>query len=287
MNDNLQAINIASPLGSLDAYVYWVNQIPMLSAEEEKELAIKFRCDGDLEAARRLILSHLRFVVHVAKNYQGYGLQQADLIQEGTIGLMKAVKRFNPEIGVRLVSFAIHWIKAEIHEFVLRNWRIVKIATTKAQRKLFFNIRRAAKKLAWFNNEEIQHVAQELKVSPEEVRQMEARMSNYDVAFDNGLDEDDEKNTHDPSNYLEAQTLNPEDALENADWSMSQDEKLHAALQKLDIRGRAILEKRWFAEKKATLHELAAEYKISAERIRQIEQEAMMKIKKLMLLQSA
>ena len=283
MSINSHALNVAPSLGSLEEYIYWVNQIPMLTADEEKQFATKFQSDGDLQAARQLILSHLRLVVHTAKNYQGYGLQLADLIQEGTIGLMKAVKRFNPNVGVRLVSFAIHWIKAEIHEFVLRNWRIVKIATTKAQRKLFFNIRRATKKLTWLDSEEVQQVAQNLKVSPKEVRVMEARMSNHDIAFDNSLDDDDDHNTNDPVNYLEAQTPNPADSLEIDNWNATQDDKLHAALKQLDERSCNVLKQRWFAENKATLQELAKKYSVSAERIRQIEQEAMRKIKDLML----
>lgn len=274
---NSKAVAFAPPIGSIDAYVYWINKIPMLTAAEELELATKFRCDGDLNAARRLVLAHLRFVAHVAKNYLGYGLSKADLIQEGNIGLMKAVKRFDPTVGVRLVSFAVHWIKAEIHEFVLRNWRIVKIATTKAQRKLFFNLHRATKKLNWFSCEEVLHIAQELKIDPKEVRVMEARMSNFDVSFDSSSEEDD---FNDPVNYLEARTLNPLDEIADIEFGKDQAEYLATALCKLDQRSCDILERRWLRENKATLHELAAEYNISAERVRQIEVGAMEKLKK-------
>jgi RNA polymerase sigma-32 factor len=277
---NNKAITITPPIGSIDAYIYWVNQIPMLTAEEELELATRFRRDGDLNAARQLVLAHLRFVAYVAKNYLGYGLSKADLMQEGTIGLMKAVKRFDPSVGVRLVSFAVHWIKSEIHEFVLRNWRIVKIATTKAQRKLFFNLRRSSKKLNWFSNDEVLHIARELKVNPKEVRVMEARMNNADVAFDSSSDEDDnEINLSDPVNYLAANTLNPLDEIANVEFDKIQIEHLMGALSGLDQRSREILERRWLKENKATLHELAAEYSISAERVRQIEETAMRKLK--------
>lgn len=274
-------ITFTPSIGSIDAYVYWVNKIPMLTAAEEVELAVQFRRDGDLNAARKLILAHLRFVTHVAKNYLGYGLSQADLIQEGTIGLMKAVKRFDPSVGVRLVSFAVHWIKAEIHEFVLRNWRIVKVATTKAQRKLFFNLRRATKKLNWFSNDEVLHIARELKVNPQEVRVMEARMNNADVVFDGSSEGDDgEVNWADPANYLVANTENPLDEIANVEFDKVQVEHLTEALSKLDQRSREILERRWLSENKATLHELAAVYNVSAERIRQIEEMAMRKLKK-------
>jgi len=278
-----KAITFTPAIGSIDAYIYWVNKIPMLTASEELELATRFRRDGDLNAARQLVLAHLRFVAHVAKNYLGYGLAKADLIQEGTIGLMKAVKRFDPAMGVRLVSFAVHWIKAEIHEFVLRNWRIVKVATTKAQRKLFFNLRRATKKLNWFSNDEVLHIARELKVDPKEVRIMEARMGNADVTFDSSSEEDDDEiNWSNPVNYLEASTPNPLDEIANFEFDKVQVEHLGAALGKLDQRSRKILKRRWLDENKATLHELAAEYNISAERIRQIEEAAMKKLKKLL-----
>ena len=279
---NAYALTLVPSIGNIDAYIYWVNQIPMLSVEEELELAINLRKHNDLDAARRLILPHLRFVVHVAKGYLGYGLSKADLIQEGTIGLMKAVKRFNPEMGVRLVSFAVHWIKAEIHEFVLRNWRIVRIATTKAQRKLFFNLRRATKKLNWFSNEEVINIAKELKVDPKEVRVMEARLHNVDLSFDGYSDEEGKENEvsyNNPAYYLEADTKNPADELADSELNVVQGSRLSEALSKLDTRSRNILEDRWLSENKRTLHDLATKYKISAERVRQIEETAMKKIK--------
>lgn len=282
--NNSNKTPVATPaMGSIDAYIYWVNQFPMLTSEEELALATKFRSDGDLEAARRLVLAHLRFVVHVAKNYLGYGLPKADLIQEGTIGLMKAVKRFDPTMGVRLVSFAVHWIKAEIHEYVLRNWRIVKIATTKAQRKLFFNLRRAKKKLNWFSNEEVLHIAEELKVKPEDVKAMEARMYSSDLSFDGYEDDDGEESVgYNPSNYLVADTQNPVDELADFEINHIKTERLAEVLSKLDLRSREILNERWLKENKATLHELAAKYNVSAERIRQIEESALKKLKKEM-----
>lgn len=298
MNTNLQIIERAFPIGSIDAYGYWVNQIPMLSKEEEQALASKLKHEGDLEAARRLILSHLRFVVHIAKGYLSYGLQQADLIQEGNIGLMKAVKHFDPDRGVRLVSFAVHWIKAEIHEFVLRNWRIVKMATTKAQRKLFFNLRKMAHKmgrLGWFTKDEIHAVAKELKVKPEEVMSMEMRLNNSDVAFDGIYDEDDDSdgergNWSAPCNYLSIQdqsaSADPAEYLENEDWTAAREQHLNKALQCLDLRSRDIIAQRWLAGKKATLHKLAAKYNVSAERVRQLEQMAMLKLKQEITAQS-
>lgn len=283
MNTSLQVYDAALPIGSLDAYIYRVNNIPVLSAEEEHELASRFRLQQDLDAARKLILANLRFVVRIAQGFAGYGLSQADLIQEGNIGLMKAVKRFDPSVGVRLITFAVHWIKSEIHEFVLRNWRIVKIATTKAQRKLFFNLRRAAKKLAWFNEDEINHVAKELNVSTKEVRIMEERLlSGGDISF-SATDEDEEKDhTHIPEHYLTApQNFNPEYALESANWSQKREENLTYALEQLDDRSRDILQQRWLTDTKSTLHELAAKYKVSAERIRQLEENALKKLKAL------
>lgn len=279
-NTSLQIIDSALPIGSLDAYIYRVNGIPVLSAAEEQELAQKFRLQQDLDAARKLVLANLRFVVRIAQGFTGYGLSQADLIQEGNIGLMKAVKRFDPAMGVRLITFAVHWIKSEIHEFVLRNWRIVKIATTKAQRKLFFNLRRAAKKLAWFTNEEIEHVAKELNVSTKEVRTMEERLLNGgDVSF-SATEEDEENNTNIPEKYLTApQSFNPEYALENDNWSKSREENLANALEQLDERSRDILQQRWLTDSKSTLHELAAKYNVSAERIRQLEENALKKLK--------
>ena len=269
-------------IGSIDAYIYWVNKVPMLSAAEELEPATKLKQNGDLNAAKKLVLANLRYVVSIANGYNGYGLAKADLIQEGAIGLMKAVKRFDPAIGVRLMTFAIHWIKAEIHEFVLRNWRIVKIATTKAQRKLFFNLRRATKQLTWFNNEEILNIAKKLKVEPAEVRTMEARMSQADMAFDSAEDDDgdNEANFSNPASYLQADALNPLDELIGLD--QNQTEKLTAALDKLDSRSHDIIERRFLQENKTTLHELAAEYKISAERVRQIEDNAMKKLKTIL-----
>jgi RNA polymerase sigma-32 factor len=277
-----KALAVMPAIGTIDAYIYWVNQIPMLTAAEELELATKFRRDGDLEAARKLILSHLRFVVHVAKNYMGYGLSKADIIQEGTIGLMKAVKRFDPTVGVRLVSFAIHWIKAEIHEFVLRNWRIVKIATTKAQRKLFFNLRKATKKLNWFSNDEVALIAKELKVPQKEVRAMEARMYHPDVAFDNHSDDDSSSSGEsvNPAHYLVADTPNPADEIADSEFADINTSGLIKSLALLDKRSQDILKARWLDDNKPTLHELAAKFGISAERIRQIEASAIKKLKK-------
>lgn len=277
---------VAAPsIGSIDAYINWAKHIPMLSAEQELELANKFREDGDLEAARQLVVSHLRFVVHVVKGYQGYGLSQSDLIQEGTVGLMKAVRRFDPNVGVRLVSFAVHWIKAEIHEFVLRNWRIVKIATTKAQRKLFFNLRKANKKLNWFSNEEVLHVAKELKVDPKDVRAMEARMGSMDVSFDGYSSNDgSEKDACcDPIQYLEADSKDPADEVASYEVNRLKSNRLAEVLSSLDLRSKEILEARWLSESKVTLHELAEKYGVSAERIRQIEEGAIKKLKKEMV----
>ena len=268
-----------NPLGSLDAYIGAVHQIPVLSVEDEQALAQRYRDDDDLDAARELVHSHLRFVVHVARGYNGYGLPLGDLIQEGNIGLMKAVKRFDPDVGVRLVSFAVHWIRAEMHEFILKNWRIVKVATTKAQRKLFFNLRGQKKKLAWLNNEEVNAVAQSLGVEAREVREMESRLYGQDMAFDPGCDEDDDTAFQAPAHYLEDHRYDPARQLEEADWSDSASGHLHEALDKLDERSRDILYQRWLAEEKATLHDLAAKYQVSAERIRQLEKNAMNKLK--------
>lgn len=272
-----QPHELAVPLGSLNAYIQWVNQIPQLTAEEELELANKFQQHGDLEAARRLILTHLRFVVRVTRNYLGYGLSQADLIQEGNIGLMKAVKRFDPKVGVRLVTFAIHWIKAEIHEFILRNWRIVKVATTKAQRKLFFNLRKLSKHVGWLSNKEVQEIADDLKVSPKDVYTMETRLGNSDESLEISSEDEEWKA---PINYLEDNRFNPETTIESNDFTKNRESHLKSALMLLDGRGQDIIKQRWLVEKKATLHELAAKYKVSAERIRQLEQQAMTKIKK-------
>jgi RNA polymerase sigma-32 factor len=277
MNQALACYGKSLSVGSLNAYIEWVHQIPMLTAEEEQDLALRLKTSNDLEAARQLVMSHLRFVVKVARGYSGYGLLQADLIQEGNIGLMKAVKRFDHTIGVRLISFAVHWIRAEIHEFILRNWRIVKVATTKAQRKLFFNLRKASKKRGWFSEQEINTVAEELKVSHKAVREMEARLNHYDQSLET-FGTDDE-NSIAPIDFLEDSSANPEHLLEHNDWQSSQEEKLSYALELLDDRSKEILKQRWLNEEKLTLHELAARYQISAERIRQLEKNALKKLR--------
>ncbi|ASL28217.1 RNA polymerase sigma factor RpoH [Azotobacter chroococcum] len=279
MTNSLQPVSALVPGANLEAYVHAVNSIPLLTPEQERELADRLYYQQDLEAARQMVLAHLRFVVHIARSYSGYGLAQADLIQEGNVGLMKAVKRFNPEMGVRLVSFAVHWVRAEIHEFILRNWRIVKIATTKAQRKLFFNLRSQKKRLAWLNNDEVEAVAESLGVEPHEVREMESRLSGQDMAFDPATDADDDSAFQAPAHYLEDQRYDPARQLEEADWSDSSAANLHEALDGLDERSRDILYQRWLAEEKATLHDLAAKYKVSAERIRQLEKSALNKLK--------
>lgn len=266
------------PQGSIEGYIRAANEYPMLTAEEEKELAERLYYHEDLDAAKKLILSHLRFVIHVARGYSGYGLPQADLIQEGNIGLMKAVKRFNPEVGVRLVSFAVHWIKAEIHEYVLRNWRIVKVATTKAQRKLFFNLRKTKQRLGWFNENEVDMVANELGVSKEDVIEMESRMSGADVGFDLPTD-DAETETYSPALYLEDKSSNFAAELENENFESQATEQLGVALQSLDARSQDIIKARWLDDNKATLHDLAAKYNVSAERIRQLETNALKKLK--------
>ena len=272
-------LSIAAPIGCLDAYFQTANRMPILSAEEEQKLARKLRDESDLDAARTLILSQLRFVIRIAKGYTGYGLALHDLVQEGNIGLMKAVRRFDPEAGVRLISFAVHWIRAEIHEFVLRNWRIVKIATTKAQRKLFFNMRRAKKSLNWFNQDEVETVARELNVKSKTVREMEKRLYAQDASFD-GVDDDNQtSNLHVPAAYLTDCRLEPGVQLETENNEEYYSGRLHSALSELDPRSRNILEKRWLNEGKATLHELAAQYAVSAERIRQIEKSALDKLK--------
>jgi len=278
MNKSL-SVNFAVPTGSLEAYISAAAQVPMLSAEEERELGIRLQQDGDLGAAQRLVMSHLRFVIHVAKGYSGYGLPQADLIQEGNIGLMKAVKRFDPSMNVRLVSFAVHWIRAEMHEYILRNWRIVKLATTKAQRKLFFNLRKNKKRLGWFTQDEVETVAEALDVPEATVRQMEERMSGQDTAFD-GYDADDESDFKPaPAGYLQDMSMEPAAQLEAENWEEHNNTRLADALSDLDERSRDILQSRWLSEKKATLHELADKYGISAERIRQLEANAMKKMK--------
>ncbi len=268
---------IALNAGSLESYFQSVNRIPMLSAEEEHLLAERYSEDGDLEAARQLVMSHLRFVVKVARGYSGYGLPQADLIQEGSVGLMKAVKRFDPKFGVRLVSFAVHWIRAEMHEYILRNWKIVKVATTKAQRKLFFKLRSSKKRLAWLNKEEVDFVAKDLGVKPHEVIEMEKRLSSYDTSFD-APDSDDDAPSFSPAAYLEDKRQSPEEELEATQLEGIQLEGLREAMEKLDERSKDIVNKRWLSDKKQTLHHLADEYGISAERIRQIEKSAFKKL---------
>jgi RNA polymerase sigma-32 factor len=272
---------LAGPVGSLDAYVERVARIPVLSREEEFDLARRLRNDGDLDAARQLVLSHLRFVVHIARGYSGYGLPVGDLIQEGNVGLMKAVKRFDPDVGVRLVSFAVHWIRAEIHEYVLRNWRLVKIATTKAQRKLFFNLRRFKKNLGWLTESETQAIAQDLGVSAAEVTDMEQRLSSRDLSFDPAPDADEEDNAYSPSAYLPHPEADPSVAVEREQWDEDTSERLSQALETLDERSRTILRSRWMTDQKATLHELADRYGVSAERIRQIEANAIKKLRGL------
>lgn len=278
MAASMVALANLSPGKDIEAYLHTVATFPLLSAAEEQALALRFANDGDVDAARQLVISHLRFVVHIARGYQGYGLSHADLIQEGNVGLMKAVKRFDPAMGVRLVSFAVHWIKAEIHEFILRNWRIVKIATTKAQRKLFFNLRGSKKRLGWLSGDETRAVARELGVPEAEVTRMEGRLAGADVSFEADDDDDDEA-AFAPAHYLRAVNADPAElALEenNQDTSL---ERLSEALDQLDGRARDIVTRRWLADDKATLHELAAQYGVSAERIRQIEQSAMKKLK--------
>jgi RNA polymerase sigma-32 factor len=272
---------LAGPVGSLDAYIQGVGSIPVLSKEDEQDLAHRLREDEDLEAARDLVMAHLRFVVHIAKGYTGYGLPLNDLIQEGNVGLMKAVKRFDPEYDVRLVSFAVHWIRAEIHEFVLKNWRIVKVATTKAQRKLFFNLRKKKKTLAWLTDAETKAVAKDLGVKPQEVTEMEKRLHSRDAIFDPTPDLDDERNFT-PAAYLPSPDADPAKQVEKTDWNNDASTRMRAALNILDDRSRRILEERWLTEKKMTLHELAAEYGISAERIRQLEVNAIKKLRNAM-----
>ena len=269
---------LAGPIGSLDHYIQVVSSVDILSLEEEQELARRYRQDEDLDAARGLILAHLRFVVHIARSYNGYGLQLGDLIQEGNVGLMKAVKRFDPDVGVRLVSFAVHWIRAEIHEFVLRNWRLVKVATTKAQRKLFFNLRKAKQQLGWLSPAEADAVAADLGVSRADVHEMEQRLAGRDWSFDPPGPEDEE-NAFSPSAFLPSPEADPAELTEAADWASDTHARLASALEQLDERSRTIVERRWLAESKTTLHELAAEYQVSAERIRQIEKAAMGKLK--------
>jgi RNA polymerase sigma-32 factor len=279
---DLQVIDTMVPGRDLNAYITAVNGIAVLTAEEELELANQYYYEDNLDAARKLVLAHLRFVVHMAKTYSGYGLSEADLIQEGNVGLMKAVKRFNPEVGVRLVSFAVHWIKAEMHEFILRNWRIVKVATTKAQRKLFFNLRGSKKRLGWMSQEEVDAIAEDLGVDAATVMQMEGRMGSYDASFDGAADADDEEAYQAPAQYLEDVRYDPARMVEAEDYEKTSTDGLYVALENLDERSRDILQRRWLNDNKATLHELAEEYGVSAERIRQLEKNAMNKVKAVM-----
>ena len=265
--------------GSLEDYIQAINRIPMLTAEEEFALAERFRLDNDLSAARQLVLSHLRFVARIARGYNGYGLPQADLIQEGNIVLMKAVKRFDPRVGVRLVSFAVHWIRAEIHEFILRNWRIVRVATTKAQRKLFFNLRNAKKRLGWFRKNEVEQVAKDLGVSPKAVLEMEERLNASDMSFDPHGEGEEEQVITAPANYLPDLRYEPQALAENEQLEQDREALLHKAIAKLDERSREIVLKRWLSEEKSTLQELAEQYEVSAERIRQLEKNAMRKLR--------
>jgi RNA polymerase sigma-32 factor len=281
MSTKMHALALRVPQGSIESYLRAVSQIDMLTADEERELAARLQQEGDLEAARKLIMSHLRFVVHIAKSYSGYGLPQADLVQEGNIGLMKAVKRFDPTVGVRLVSFAVHWIKAEIHEFVLRNWRIVKVATTKAQRKLFFNLRKSKKRLGWLTHEEVQTVARELGVTTKDVLQMEARMGSQDQSFDLS-DDDDESASFAPVQYLEDKSQGVESTVISNEFDKDASERLYSALKTLDERSQHIIQTRWLSDDKTTLQDLADKYQVSAERVRQIEKNAMKKLQSVM-----
>ena len=276
---SLQVNGPIVPGRDLTAYIASVNSIAVLTPEQEKELANQYYYEDNVDAARQLVLAHLRFVVHLAKSYSGYGLSQADLIQEGNVGLMKAVKRFNPEVGVRLVSFAVHWIKAEMHEFILRNWRIVKIATTKAQRKLFFNLRSSKKSLGWLSNDEADAMAETLGVDAKVVRQMEGRMSNYDMAFDADADADDDIAYRSPAYYLQDTSSDMAASIEAEEWEENKNDSLYLAMDGLDERSKDIIKSRWLSDEKATLHELAAKYQVSAERIRQLEKNAMEKVK--------
>ena len=284
---NPAELTLLGPIGSFDAYVDAVSRIPVLSREDETELATRYRRDDDLDAARQLVLSHLRFVVHIARGYHGYGLPLGDLVQEGNVGLMKAVKRFDPAVGVRLVSFAVHWIRAEIHEYVLRNWRLVKIATTKAQRKLFFNLRKYKRRLGWLSAEETQAVARDLGVSAAEVTEMERRLASRDLSYDPAPDADEEEESYSPSAYLPAPDADPAVAVERAEWDDDVTDKVAHAMAQLDARSQAVLRARWMTDQKATLHELAEEFGVSAERIRQIEANAIKKLRKLVVAEEA
>ena len=275
-------LQLTIPTGSLESYSSAVRNIPILSKEEEQELAVRLHEHGDLDAAQKLVISHLRFVMHIARSYSGYGLPQADLIQEGNIGLMKAVKRFDPSKGVRLVSFAVYWIRAEIHEFILRNWRIVKVATTKAQRKLFFNLRSAKKRLGWLSQDEANAVADDLGVSRKEVHEMESRLSAHDVGFDEPADDDSDNYNPSPVAYLQDMSQEPASLAEADDYQQHSEQRLYNALESLDERSRDIMQSRWLAENKVTLHELADKYGVSAERIRQLENNAIKKLRNAM-----
>ena len=275
----LQEMEALAPGGDLQAYINSVHSIGILTPEEERKLAEDLYYRNDLDAARKLVLAHLRFVIYIAKTYSGYGLSEADLIQEGNVGLMKAIRKFNPEMGVRLVSFAVHWVKAEIHEYVLKNWKIVKIATTKAQRKLFFNLRSKKKGLGWLTEEEVEAMAKDLGVKPSEVREMEKRLSGIDMPFDPLSDSDDDEASFSPSQYLEDMDANPADIFEKETFDENNANQLYEAINQLDHRSRDILQDRWLADQKLTLHELAEKYEISAERVRQIEKNAMKKVK--------
>ena len=270
---------VPSLAGGLDSYLRAINQVPILTSAEEHELAVRWQRDQDLLAAQKLVLSHLRFVVHIARGYNGYGLPQADLVQEGNIGLMKAVKRFDPSMNVRLVSFAVHWIRAEMHEYILRNWRIVKVATTKAQRKLFFNLRGAKKRLGWLNKAEVDAIAADLGVPPETVMEMESRLSGHDTSFDAHADSDDDSPLMAPAAYLQDLRHDPATQLEKTQWEDHSTERLRHALVSLDARSRDILQQRWLSDDKLTLQDLADKYQVSAERIRQLENNAMKKLK--------
>jgi len=280
---NPAELALSGPIGSFDAYVETIRRIPVLSREEEFVLATRFHSANDLDAARQLVLSHLRFVLHIARGYAGYGLPMGDLVQEGNVGLMKAVKRFDPAVGVRLVSFAVHWIRAEIHDYVLRNWRLVKIATTKAQRKLFFNLRKYKRNLGWLSSEETRAVARDLGVSEQDVTEMERRLASRDVSYDPAPDADEEEESYSPAAYLPAPDADPAAAVERAEWDEDVTDKVSEAIEHLDARSRDILRARWMEEPKATLHDLAERYGVSAERIRQIEANAIKKLRKLVV----
>ncbi|MDO9106398.1 MAG: RNA polymerase sigma factor RpoH [Methylovulum sp.] len=277
--NNALALPVNLSVGTFDAYLNLVKQMPKLTSEQERELTLRYRNHGDLEAARELVMTNLRFVVHVARGYSGYGLSMPDIIQEGNVGLMKAVKRFDPDMGVRLVSFAVHWIKAEIHEYVIKNWGIVKVATTKAQRKLFFNLRKSKEDLGWLSNDEAIAIAKDLNVEVSAVYEMEKRLGSKDMSFDVSADESDEDSYVAPASYLQQHGADPAVLLENADWGGHEHDLLSDAMATLDERSLDILNSRWLADKKATLHELAERYNVSAERIRQLEQNAMKKLK--------